>query len=63
MLAVVERETDLQVASSVLGQFGSTGAEQISSFSVQGASGASLVQQQPVQQRRFGTRFTNNRIC
>lgn len=29
MLAVVERETYLQVASSVLGQTGSSGAEQI----------------------------------
>jgi hypothetical protein len=32
MLAVVERETDLQVASLVLGQIGSSGAEQISSL-------------------------------
>jgi hypothetical protein len=48
MLAVIERETDLQVASSVLGQIGSSGAEQISSFGVHGVSGASLVQPQPV---------------
>ena len=44
MLAVVESETN-HVASSVLGQIESFGAEKISSFGVQGASGASLVQQ------------------
>jgi hypothetical protein len=49
MLAVVESETDLQVASSVLDQIDSSGAEQISSFGVPGASCASLVQQQHVQ--------------
>jgi hypothetical protein len=32
----------------VLGQIESSGHEQISSFGVPGASGASLVQQQPV---------------
>ncbi|CAD6265216.1 unnamed protein product [Miscanthus lutarioriparius] len=44
MLAVVESETN-HVASSVLGQIESSGAEKISSFGVQGASSASLVQQ------------------
>ena len=48
MLAVVESETDL-VTSSGLGRIESSRAEHISSFGVQGASGASLVQQQPVQ--------------
>jgi len=49
MLTIIKSKTDLQVASSVLGKIESSGAEQISSFGVQGASGASLVQQQPVQ--------------
>jgi hypothetical protein len=49
MQAIVESETHLQVGSSVLGQIGSSRAEQISSFGIQGASGASLVQPQPVQ--------------
>ena len=51
MLAIIKSKTYLQVASSVLGKIKSSGAEQISSFGVQGASGASLVQRQIVQSK------------
>jgi len=43
MLDIIKSKTDLQVTSSVLGNIESSGAQQISSFGVQGASGANLV--------------------
>ena len=49
MLTIIKSKTGLQVASSVLGKIESSGAEQISSFGVQCASCANLVQQEPAQ--------------
>ena len=49
MLDIIKSKTDLQVTSSVLGKIESSGAEQISSFGVQCASCANLVQQEPAQ--------------
>jgi len=52
MLAIIKSKTNLQAASSVLGKIKSSGARQISSIGVQGASGASLVQQELVQGKK-----------